>query len=153
MLLVFDLDETLTDNNYGNSVKDAWHKKKNYSDVRRMLRSMRKSGHTLAVLSRGTRASVLELLKAVDLVDLFHVVVGARTIAENSDRSDSWWGRHKTSMLHAMKNTFPEAGELVFFDDMMYNVEPARKAGFTVVHIDPPGSATTVSKARKMKLH
>jgi HAD superfamily phosphatase (TIGR01681 family) len=142
MLFVFDLDLTITDYNYGESIDEAWEIRSNYNSLKQMLKKQKQNGHVLAILSRGVRRDVIYFLKKVKLLHLFNIVIGAKSIAENIDNSDFFWGNLKTRYLHALRNVYGD--DLVFLDDMMYNIRPARKAGFQVIHVKPPGSMSTV---------
>jgi HAD superfamily phosphatase (TIGR01681 family) len=142
MLIVFDLDDTLTDFNYGDSVAEAWETRANYDAVKQMLQQQRKDGHTLVILSRGVRRYIIEFLDNVKLLSLFDVIIGAKSISENRDNTDEFWGRLKTKYLKALAAVYGD--EIIFLDDMLYNVLPARRAGFKTIHIKPPGARTTV---------
>lgn len=142
MLLVFDLDETLTDKNYGDNIEEAWDTRANYDAVKQMLQNQKKDGHLLAILSRGVRRDVIKFLYNVKLLYLFDVIIGAKSISENRDNTNKFWGELKTKYLQALAAVYSD--EIIFMDDMLYNVLPARRAGFKAIHIKPPGSCTTV---------
>ena len=149
VLLVFDLDETLTDFDSGDTIAEAWKSRKNYDKVRGMLKHLLSQGHRLAVLSRGVRTDVVEFLENTHLLQFFEVVIGATSESQNRNKTDKWWGDQKTKYLKALKDVFGAGDDMVFVDDMAYNVVPARKAGFTVFHVNPPGSETTVKLVTK----
>jgi FMN phosphatase YigB (HAD superfamily) len=144
MIFVYDLDLTITDKNGGDSIQEAWDTHANYMSIKNMFIQQKLNGHILMVLSRGVRRDVITFLKKVKLFHFFNVVIGAKSKSQNVDNTNAFWGRLKTKYLKAIASVY--AGEnLLFCDDMLYNVTPARKAGFKVLHIKPAGSRTTVN--------
>jgi len=142
MLIVYDLDLTLTDTNYGDKISEAWKSRTNYDAIKQMLQQQQRDGHILAILSRGVRCDVIKFLDNVKLLHLFTVVIGAKSISENRNNTDSFWGELKTKFLKALSTVYGD--DIVFADDKTYNIQPARRARFKVLHIKPPGSQTTV---------
>ena len=150
MLIVYDLDETLTDKNGGNSISEAWYTRENYNEIKNMLHQQKQKGHTLFVVSRGVRMDVIRFLNESKLFSFFEGIIGAKSIKENRDRSAVYWGKLKTRYLKELTKVY--GNNIVFVDDNLHNILPARKAGFRCIHVNPPGSKSTVALMKKWQI-
>jgi HAD superfamily phosphatase (TIGR01681 family) len=145
MLIVFDLDLTLTDVNGGNRILEAWHSSKNFHDIKKMLKDLKRKQHKLGIITRGVRNEVIDFLDNVNLLKYFEIILGADSLEENEEETDEYWGEKKRDLLHALKESFNvKDNEMVFLDDMKYNIAPCKAAGFNVIHIEPNGSKKTI---------
>ena len=150
-LLVFDIDETLTDFPWGESIEDTWATHKNFQKIKNLLESLAHRDDIYQVIvTRGVRDDASRFLQTVGLLHLFDVALGSPSVDVTNNVSDKSWGEVKKEfILSTAKVLKIPKKDVFFFDDQMANISAARATGINAWHVDPPGCETTIRLVKR----
>lgn len=115
---VFDLDNTLLLRKV-----DTCYKYKYESNLKEFLENLKSKNHILAIASHNR--SPRYYLKEMEIFELFDYIIGE-------------YPREKSDMIvEILENVKGKKEDVVFFDDLNFNIEETKKNGIISIKVDP----------------